>query len=90
MLAEAPDRHRPLWIHTDSQYTIGVVQKGWKAKANTDLVAELRELLEARSQTHLHYVPGHSGVPLNERADELAREAVKTGRSRLPDIGKAD
>ena len=23
------------------------------------------------------YVPGHAGVPLNERADELAREAIR-------------
>jgi ribonuclease HI len=26
----------------------------------------------------LVYVPGHSGVPLNERADALAREAIVT------------
>ncbi|MCA9591388.1 MAG: hypothetical protein KC657_39100, partial [Myxococcales bacterium] len=32
----------------------------------------------------LAYVPGHAGVPLNERADELAREAVRTRDTRLP------
>ena len=73
---------RPTMIHTDSQYTIGVVQKGWKAKANQALVAELRQALSSRPQTRLAYVPGHAGVLLNERADALAREAVSNRKSR--------
>jgi ribonuclease HI len=33
------------------------------------------------------YVPGHAGVPLNERADELARLAVSSRKStKLPDL----
>jgi len=73
---------RATMIYTDSQYTIGVVQKGWKAKANQALVAELREALKARPSTRLAYVPGHSGVLLNERADALAREAVSARKTR--------
>lgn len=69
-------------IHTDSQYTIGVLQKGWKAKANTELVAELRSKLRAYTKTSFVYVPGHSGVLLNERADALAREAVQARKTR--------
>ncbi len=80
-LAEAP-ADRPMMIYTDSQYTIGVVQKGWKAKANQALVAELRAALAARPVARLAYVPGHSGVPLNERADALAREAVTARKTR--------
>jgi ribonuclease HI len=76
------DGARATVIYTDSQYTIGVVQKGWKAKANKDLVAELREKLAGRRGTRLVYVPGHSGVLLNERADALAREAVTGRKSR--------
>jgi ribonuclease HI len=64
-------------VHTDSQYAIGVLQKGWKAKANGELVAKAK-LAVAERQARLVYVPGHSGVPLNERADELAREAIVT------------
>jgi ribonuclease HI len=82
VLAEAPDASRPLLVHTDSQYTIGVVQKGWKAKANTELVAELRAALAKRTGVRLHYVPGHAGVLLNERADALAREAVRERTTR--------
>jgi ribonuclease HI len=76
----APER--PMMIYTDSQYTIGVVQKGWKAKANQELVAELREALSERPATRLAYVPGHAGVLLNERADALAREAVTARKTR--------
>lgn len=75
-LETATDTSRPLAIHTDSQYSIGVLSKGWKAKANQELVAAIRARLAARSNVSLHYVPGHAGVPLNERADELARQAV--------------
>jgi len=63
-------------IHTDSQYAIGVLSKGWKAKANVELVARLRTLLVQFPHIELRYVRGHSGVPLNERADALAVEAV--------------
>ena len=73
---------RPMMIYTDSQYTIGVVQKGWKAKANQKLVADLREALSGRTATRLSYVPGHAGVLLNERADALAREAVTERKTR--------
>lgn len=71
-------------VHTDSQYSIGVLSKGWKAKANQELVAGVKSALAKRAGWRLVYVPGHSGVPLNERADELAREAVRTRASRLP------
>jgi len=77
---EAVDAKSPMTIHTDSKYSIGVLQEGWKAKANTELVAEVKAKLKAR-RTGLKYVPGHSGVALNERADELAREAVRSGRT---------
>ncbi|HVY49154.1 MAG TPA: ribonuclease H [Minicystis sp.] len=69
-------------IHTDSQYSIGVLQKGWKAKANQELVAAVRAALSGRPSTRLAYVPGHAGVILNERADALAREAVSSRTTR--------
>lgn len=67
-------------VHTDSQYAIGVLQKGWRAKVNQELVARTKRVVETRG-ARLVYVPGHSGVPLNERADELAREAITRRRS---------
>jgi ribonuclease HI len=79
---EATPKDSPLLVHTDSSYAIGVLQKGWKAKANQELIARIKKALAARGNVRLSYVPGHSGVPMNERADELAVEAVKTRRSR--------
>jgi ribonuclease HI len=68
-------------IHTDSKYAIGVLSQGWKAKANQELIARARAVLATRKNVQLVYVPGHAGVPLNERADELAREAIRSGKS---------
>lgn len=80
-LGEIPEG-KPAMIYTDSQYSIGVLQKGWKAKANVELVANLRQVLKTRPAVKLAYVPGHSGVLLNERADALAREAVEGRKSK--------
>jgi ribonuclease HI len=80
-----PSDGRPVVVHTDSQYAIGVLQKGWKAKANQDLVARAKRAVEARG-ARLVYVPGHQGVSLNERADELAREAVQARATRRPTL----
>src|SRR5580658_7338725 len=68
-------------IYTDSKYAIGVLSLGWKAKANAELVHRTREALAGRNVRFVH-VPGHAGVPMNERADELAREAIRRSASR--------
>ena len=77
-------------VHTDSQYSIGVLTKGWKAKANQELVANVKAALAKRKGWRIVYVPGHAGVPLNERADALAREAVGTRASKLPARASSD
>lgn len=74
---------RDLVVHTDSQYAIGVLSKGWKAKANQELVGKLRDTLKAFPRVHWHWVRGHSGVALNERCDQLAREAIERRSSRI-------
>jgi ribonuclease HI len=80
-LEAVPESAAGLVIHTDSQYAIGVLSKGWKAKANVDLVLSIKEAAGRRKRLRFVYVPGHAGVPLNERADELAREAIATRRT---------
>jgi ribonuclease HI len=70
-----------LRVFTDSQYAIGVLQKGWKAKANQTLIADIKALLKGRS-VELVYVRGHAGDPGNERADELARLAIEVRASK--------
>jgi ribonuclease HI len=72
----APDRARPIRIYSDSSYALGLLGKGWKAKANQDLVASLREQLATFPRVKLIKVAGHAGVDNNERCDQLARQAV--------------
>ena len=78
-----PEEAEAVVVYTDSQYAIGVLQKGWKAKLNQELVARAKRTVELR-RARLHYVPGHQGVSLNERADELAREAIVRRATRRP------
>ena len=60
-------------IHCDSTYVTGIINKGWKRKANHDLWAEF-DLVRGPSVV-FEYVKGHDGNPANERADVLAGEA---------------
>jgi ribonuclease HI len=47
---------------------------------NVDLWQRLDAAI-ARHTVHWHWVRGHSGHDLNERADELAREAIAEMRA---------
>jgi len=63
----------PLTIYSDSEYTIKVAQGTYQMKANTDLWAMYRMLLNRRKVAPTFiWVRGHAGHALNERADELA------------------
>ena len=77
----AADLDRPLRLYTDSQYCIGILTKGWKAKANQALVSEIRSKLAERRDVQIFYVPGHQGVTLNEQADAIAVQAVQSRKS---------
>ncbi|MES1172301.1 MAG: RNase H family protein [Bacteroidota bacterium] len=68
-------------IHSDSAYSIGLLAKGWKAKANQELVARIRRKVAAfPAALEFIKVAGHAGVAENERCDELARLAVERRR----------
>jgi ribonuclease HI len=71
---------RPVLVHSDSAYAIGLLSQNWRAKANAELVARLRELTRRFPQLRFVKVAGHAGVPENERCDELARAAVVSRR----------
>ena len=66
----------PIHIYTDSTYVIGVLQKGWKAKANQDQIEEIKLKMKSCPGLLLKKVRGHAGIEPNERVDQLAREAV--------------
>jgi ribonuclease HI len=75
-------------VYTDSEYVRrGITEwlAGWKARGwrtadrkpvkNQDLWERLDELTAAHT-LEWHWVPGHAGVPGNERVDQLANEAI--------------
>jgi ribonuclease HI len=83
-LQYASSADMPFIVYTDSKYVIDGVTKwshqwrrnGWKTGAgdevkNRDLWMELIESAQALKLTWV-YVAGHSGIPGNERVDELA------------------
>jgi ribonuclease HI len=78
---EALTQDAKLVLHTDSQYSIGVLTKGWKAKANPELIANVKAALAKVPHMKIRYVEGHAGHAGNERADELARVAVTAQKS---------
>ena len=63
-------------IHSDSAYALGLLGKGWKAKANQELVERMRMLAKKFKDLRLVKVAGHAGIAENERADLLARTAI--------------
>jgi ribonuclease HI len=75
------DETRQIVLKTDSQYSIGVLTKGWKAKANPELIANVKAALAKVPHMKIRYVEGHAGHAGNERADELARVAVTAQKS---------
>lgn len=77
-------------VHTDSAYVVNAFEKGWienwqrngwvnskkEPVANQDLWVQLiRKTRENKVQ--IIKVAGHKGVPMNERCDQLARQAIK-------------
>ena len=77
----APLHDRPILVYSDSSYAIGLLSQGWKAKANQDLVAEIRAFLRPYRALRMVKVEGHAGVPENERCDLLARQAIARNRA---------
>jgi ribonuclease HI len=81
-------------IHTDSQYLRDGVtswinrwkRNGWRTAGkkpvkNVDLWQRLDALL-GEHRVRWHWIRGHAGHSLNERADELARAGLREARGR--------
>ena len=72
-------------VVTDSQYVATILTNG-RAKANLDLVQQLRQLARQHDIT-VQQVRGHSGHAMNERCDQLA---TAIARQRLPNRGSVN
>jgi len=76
-LADLKTTEIPVCIYTDSSYVHGVLSLGWKARKNLQLVDSVKGLMEKFKDLQIIKVKGHAGHPENERADSLAKAAVK-------------
>jgi ribonuclease HI len=85
-------------VYTDSSYIVNAMRTGaaqrwrqaaWKRKDGTVPNADLWERLLDLAAGHFitfEWVPGHSGIPQNERCDRLAQAAAR-GSDLLDDSG---
>lgn len=94
MALEALKRPCEIDLHTDSQYVKGGVtgwingwkRNGWKTAdkkpvKNVDLWQRLDEAARRHTSVTWHWVKGHAGHDMNERADELARRGMAPFKS---------
>ena len=93
MALEALTRPCKIDLHTDSKYVMDGITgwiHGWKARGwktadkkpvkNDDLWKRL-DVARARHEVKWHWVKGHAGHALNERADQLANLGIERMRA---------
>ncbi|MEQ7155390.1 ribonuclease HI [Brevundimonas aurifodinae] len=93
MALEALTRPCKVDLHTDSKYVMDGITgwiHGWKARGwktadkkpvkNDDLWKRL-DTARARHEVKWHWVKGHAGHELNERADQLANRGIEEMRA---------
>jgi ribonuclease HI len=90
-LETVKNRSLPVGVFTDSAYLANCLVQRWyirwqkngwqtagkKPVENKDLWLRLLALKEKFPHITFHKVSGHSNIALNERADELAKEAIQ-------------
>ena len=50
-----------------------------------DVAKQTRRLSDEGNQVHMHYIPGHTGIEMNEAVDKAAKNAAKEGEKILHD-----
>ncbi|GAB6144038.1 ribonuclease HI [Desulfocicer niacini] len=102
-LEKIPETHRKrnVVVHSDSQYTINGITKGWakswkrrgwkkadgQPALNPDLWKQMLSITEQYPNLTFKWVRGHAGDPLNERVDQLANTAARSNAGMLTDEG---
>ena len=68
-------------IFSDSKYVIMGITGQWEMKANLDLWKSIESQKKAYKNViefEFHWLKGHAGHPLNELADQIAKQRIKT------------
>jgi ribonuclease HI len=67
-----------LFIATDSEWSIGVLSKGWVASTNSEMVARLIAIITGLlTPVNFIWVQAHSGLERNDYADQGAKLGAK-------------
>ncbi len=83
-LQSLKNKDLPINIYSDSQYVVNTIEKGWlkgwlktdfKGKKNKDLW-KLYDAITQGMKIRFVWVKGHADNPLNNRCDELAKQAA--------------
>ncbi|MBM3948755.1 MAG: cyclic pyranopterin monophosphate synthase MoaC [SAR202 cluster bacterium] len=83
---EAVSADAEVTVVSDSEYVIRTMTRNWKRNANTDLWPRL-DALVASHRVRWEWVRGHTGHPLNELADRVAKEEAGLLKPELPPSG---
>ena len=68
-----------LYILTDSEYSLNAITGKNKVNANAELINEIKLLYNNyKLPIHIRWVPAHSGIPGNEKANDLAEKSALT------------
>jgi ribonuclease HI len=72
-LSKLKKKDKPVWIYTDSQYSINVLYNNYNYKKNVDLINETKSIISEFKKVKFIKVKGHSGHKFNEMTDKLAK-----------------
>ena len=78
--------NQSIYFHTDSQAAIGALKSGYISSHLIEICVQKLDRLGRSNKVTVDWVPGHSGIPGNEKADSLARAAVEIPRNGDPRV----
>ena len=76
-LREIKSSDVPIYLYIDSDYCYKILSGSWKPKKNQKLIEEIKKEMVRFSCLNIIKVEAHKGIEGNERADCLARAAIK-------------
>jgi len=66
-----------LYILTDSEYSLNAVTGNIRVNTNVELINSIKLLIKNyKFKINIHWIPAHSGIPGNEKANDLAEKSA--------------